>query len=157
VAAALELLAARTDGADSREVDRRPQIVLADDGTYLGAVVRTAERLMEIADNGQALLSAPTAGAVTDLLPNRPSLVDLGLHRLRDLSSPIRVFELRDRDRTTESVPLRSLDRVPHNLPIHLTGFVGRHSELAALRARSARSRVRRGATCPDARRRAGR
>ena len=59
-----------------------------------------------------------------------PGLVDLGLHRLRDLSSPMRIFALDDAD----GAPLQSIERVPNNLPVHLTSFVGRLSELAAVR-----------------------
>src|SRR5262249_25257151 len=70
-----------------------------------------------------------------ELLPSGSSLVDLGLHRLRDLSSPVRVFELRHGDRVAEPVPPRSLDAVPNNLPVHLSGFVGRRAELAAVGA----------------------
>ncbi|QUQ68567.1 helix-turn-helix transcriptional regulator [Kutzneria sp. CA-103260] len=84
--------------------------------------VRRARRLCQIANGGQTLLSATTAAE----LPLRP--YDLGVHRLRDLMSPIRLYAIGD-DR-----PPRSLDQVPNNLPLQFTTFVGRHAELAALR-----------------------
>ncbi|MFC0437165.1 LuxR C-terminal-related transcriptional regulator [Kutzneria buriramensis] len=83
---------------------------------------RRARHLCEIANGGQTLLSAATAAE----LPM--GLVDLGVHRLRDLMSPIRLYALGD-DR-----PPRSLDQVPNNLPVQFTTFVGRHAELSALR-----------------------
>ncbi|MFI9380689.1 LuxR C-terminal-related transcriptional regulator [Kutzneria sp. NPDC052558] len=83
---------------------------------------RRARHLCEIANGGQTLLSATTAAE----LPVPPH--DLGVHRLRDLMSPIRLYAIGD-DR-----PPRSLDRVPNNLPVQFTTFVGRHAELAALR-----------------------
>jgi predicted ATPase len=104
------------------------------DGQYLGPALRTCERLAEIAHARQTLLSSATALTVADALPDGCALVDLGLHRLRDLSSPMRVFALEPRDRAGEALPLRSLDRVPNNLPVYLTTFVGRQSELAAVR-----------------------
>jgi predicted ATPase/DNA-binding CsgD family transcriptional regulator len=83
---------------------------------------RRARHLCEIANGGQTLLSAATAAE----LPGRAH--DLGVHRLRDLMSPIRLYAVDD-DRQP-----RSLDQVPNNLPVQFTTFVGRHAELAALR-----------------------
>jgi predicted ATPase/DNA-binding CsgD family transcriptional regulator/class 3 adenylate cyclase len=140
LAAALELRAAVREGAGSQAPGGGLRIALhmgeasvRDDGGYLGAAVRTGRRLVEAANGGQALVSAVTAAAVGDRLPTGSFLVDLGLHRLRDLSPPARVFELRDGDRAAEPGSLRSLGRVPHNLPIHLTGFIGRRAELTAV------------------------
>jgi predicted ATPase/DNA-binding CsgD family transcriptional regulator/class 3 adenylate cyclase len=142
VAAVMDLRAAVREGAELQALGRGLRTALhmgrariRDDGRYIGAAVRTGERLVEIANGGQTLVSTLTASAIADLLPTGSALVDLGLHRLRDLSSPTRVFELQDGDRAAVPVPLRSLDRVPHNLPIHLTGFVGRLAELTAVRA----------------------
>ena len=95
-------------------------------GRYGGPAVRHAERLGEIANPGQTLLSA-TVEAET--VPDGGQLHDLGMHRLRDLGSPERVFAL-----TGTGAP-RSLDAVPNNLPVHLTSFVGRSAELAAVRS----------------------
>ncbi|WP_433330917.1 LuxR C-terminal-related transcriptional regulator [Spirillospora sp. CA-294931] len=103
-----------------------------DDGRYTGPAVRRCEYLAELAGEGRTLLSAATALAASP--PDGASLRDLGLHRLRDLSSPIRIFELCRGD-ATEGPPPRSLDAVPNNLPIQLTGFVGRDAELDALRS----------------------
>ena len=83
---------------------------------------RRARHLCEIANGGQTLLSATAAAE----LPVRT--YDLGVHRLRDLMSPIRLYAIDD-DRQP-----RSLDQVPNNLPVQFTTFVGRHTELAALR-----------------------
>ena len=85
---------------------------------------RRARRLREIARPNQTLVSAAAAAGV-------PGLVDLGVHRLRDLSLPLRVFALGE---VVE--PPASLDATPNNLPIRSTSFVGRDAELAELRAR---------------------
>ena len=49
-----------------------------------------------------------------------------GLHRLKDLGRPERVFELRHPGSRRANAPLRSLDNLPNNLPVQLTSFVGR-------------------------------
>jgi predicted ATPase/DNA-binding CsgD family transcriptional regulator len=106
------------------------------DGDALaGPGVSRARRLLELAHPGQVLIS----GAVADLLPDDAPLEDLGLHRLRDLSPPLRVFALRG---GTPSPPLRSLDATPNNLPSWPTTFVGRDAELADLQGRLAGTRL---------------
>ena len=55
-------------------------------------------------------------------------LVDLGEHRLRDLSEPIRVFQVRHPGLPAEFPPLRSLDAFPGNLPLQVSSFVGPRS-----------------------------
>ena len=91
------------------------------DGDYFGPVVNRAARLMAIAHGGQVLCSATAAS----LVEGTADLVDLGEHRLRDLDSPMHVFQL-GRD---SFPPLRSLDAYPCNLPTQLTSFVGRERE----------------------------
>ncbi|HET6989043.1 MAG TPA: NB-ARC domain-containing protein, partial [Kribbella sp.] len=98
-------------------------------GSTTGATVRHAEHLLEIANPGQTLLTA----RVAEGLP----VTDLGVHRLKDLGSPERIFEL-----TETTGPLRSLDRVPNNLPVMFTSFVGRQTQLAALRTQLSGSRL---------------
>ncbi|MFF0344895.1 LuxR C-terminal-related transcriptional regulator [Kribbella sp. NPDC004875] len=88
----------------------------------LAPAVRHAEHLLALANPGQTLLTATTAADLTDV-------ADLGVHRLRDLGSPERIFEL-----TSTAEPLRSLDGVPNNLPVMFTSFVGRRTQVAALR-----------------------
>jgi predicted ATPase/DNA-binding CsgD family transcriptional regulator len=80
---------------------------------------------------GQALLSSVTASLVADAPPPGAWLVDLGTHRLRDLSRPERIFELRYEELADEFPPLRSLDALANNLPLQVTSFVGRGRELA--------------------------
>src|SRR5262249_36205029 len=103
------------------------------DGRYVGPAVRTGARLAEIANGGQTLVSATAAAALAEGPPPGSSLVDLGLHRLRDLSAPTRVFELGPSDGRAAPAPLRSLAAVPNNLPVQVTGFVGRRAELGAV------------------------
>ena len=102
------------------------------DGRYAGAALRRAQRLREIAHGGQVVLSSPTASLAGEAMPEHLELRDRGIHRLRDLSRPERVFELRPRE-AGDTAPLRSLDDAAHNLPVQPTTFVGRREELAEL------------------------
>jgi predicted ATPase/DNA-binding CsgD family transcriptional regulator len=111
------------------------------DGRHDGPGVRGAERLREVANDGQILVSSIVASLVRAELPDGTELVDLGIHRMRDLSTPDRVFELRSFD-APEVRPLRSLDVFPNNLPIQLSSFVGRDRELAAVHALLSRERL---------------
>jgi predicted ATPase len=110
-------------GIHTGEVDER-------DGNYFGSAVNRAARLMAIGHAGQILVSHATEQLVRPAVAGGMSLVDLGQHRLRDLSSPERVFELRDAGSSVEFPPLRSLDVLRTNLPIQLTSLVGREEDL---------------------------
>jgi predicted ATPase/DNA-binding CsgD family transcriptional regulator/class 3 adenylate cyclase len=141
VAAAEALRAAVREQTELRALAGRLRLALhtgqaqvRDDGRFAGAAVRTGQRLVEIANGGQTLGSAATASAVPGPPAGSP-LADLGLHRLRDLSSPTRVFALPAGDPAADPEPPRSLDRVPNNLPVQLTGFVGRLAERGAVHA----------------------
>ena len=106
---------------------------LRDAGNYMGrAVIRTA-RLRAIGHGGQILCSASTADLAGDDLVDGVTLVDLGAHRLKDLGRPERVFQVCHLALRREFPPLRSLDAIPNNLPVHLTSFVGREAELVDL------------------------
>jgi predicted ATPase len=107
---------------------------LRDRGNYFGTAVIRCARLRSLAHGGQVLVSSATADLVADHLPAGVRLVDRGAQRLKDLSRPERVWELCHPDVPSGFGPLRSLDRLPHNLPVQLTAFVGRAAELAELR-----------------------
>ncbi|HET6662780.1 MAG TPA: NB-ARC domain-containing protein, partial [Acidimicrobiales bacterium] len=121
------------DAVEPRTGLHTGEALLRDDRYYTGAALTRCARLRDIAHGGQILLSAATSSLVADALPHGSALRDLGTHRLRDLSHPERVFELRAAGFDRDFPPLRSLDAVAHNLPIQLTSFVGRAGELAAV------------------------
>ncbi len=104
-----------------------------DGGTYFDAAVIPCARLRAVAHGGQVLLSGATAELVADQLPEGGELVDLGVHRLRDLGRAERVFALAHPDLPGGVPSPRSLDQRPNNLPIQLTSFVGRDRELVEL------------------------
>jgi predicted ATPase len=100
------------------------------DGDYFGSEVNRAARLMAVAHGGQVVVSVATSALVRD---RDIDLVDLGEHRLRDLATVERVFQVCAPGLQAEFPPLQSLDMLPGNLPLQLTSFVGRDDELVAL------------------------
>ena len=106
---------------------------LRDDRNYAGqAVIRTA-RLRAIAHGGQVVISSASRDLVIDHLGDDVTLVDLGVHRLKDLARPEHVWQLAHADLTAEFPPLRSLDAVPNNLPVTLSSFIGRFDDIVTV------------------------
>ena len=100
------------------------------DGDYFGSTLNRAARLMAIGHGGQILVSRATEQLVRDSLRDGAVLADLGEHRLRDLSSPERVFQLSAPGLVVEFPSLLSLDVHRTNLPVQLTSFVGRDEDV---------------------------
>ena len=78
---------------------------------YFGAVLNRAARVMAAGHGGQILLAESTAGLLSGV-----DLVDLGPRRLRDLPTPVGVFQVRAEGLRTDFPPLRALDASPGNL-----------------------------------------
>jgi predicted ATPase len=112
------------------------------DGDYFGSAVNRAARLMDLAHGGQIVCSQSTADLARDDLPNDVTLVDLGEHRLRDLTRVERVFQLSAPELRTSFPALRSLESFTTNLTSQVTPFVGRERELADAAAMLTVSRV---------------
>jgi predicted ATPase len=99
-------------------------------GDYFGAVLNRAARVMAAGHGGQVLLADSTAGLLSGA-----DLVDLGPRRLRDLPTPVQVFQVQADGLRTDFPPLRALDTSPGNLRSAATSFIGRESEVAELQA----------------------
>ena len=114
------------------------------DNDYFGPVVNRAARLEAVAHGGQVLISGATAELLSESLPDGVTLRDLGLHRLKDLGRPERVFQLEAEFLQPSFPPLASLDNpeLPNNLPGQLSAFVGREPELIQVRSLVASSRL---------------
>src|SRR6185436_1138846 len=87
------------------------------------------QRIMSVAYGGQILLSGVTRELLEGLLPAEVTLHDLGKHHLKDLLRPIHLYQVTTSDLPASFPPLKTLERVPHNLPIQLTSFIGRERE----------------------------
>jgi predicted ATPase/class 3 adenylate cyclase/DNA-binding CsgD family transcriptional regulator len=111
-------------------------------GDYFGSAVNRGARVAAAAHGGQIVLSRATEELVRDALPAEVALVDLGEHRLRDLSRPERVFQVVAAGLRREFAPLRTLDALPGNLPLQLSSFVGRDAELARVTSALEQARI---------------
>jgi predicted ATPase/class 3 adenylate cyclase len=103
----------------------------------VGLEVHRAARVAAVAGGGQVLVSEAAAVLVRDGLPPGATLADLGLHRLKDLGRPERLFQLQAAGLQAGFPPLRSLGNpaLPNNLPVQLSSFIGRDREAAEVRA----------------------
>jgi predicted ATPase/class 3 adenylate cyclase len=95
--------------------------LLTDEG-YVGTDVHRAARIAAAGHGRQVLVSSSTA-ALLD--PSNSVLLDLGEHRLKDLSAQERIYQAGE----GSFPPLKTLYRT--NLPVPATPFVGRERELA--------------------------
>ena len=101
-------------------------------GDYYGTAVNRAARLMGIGHGQQVLVSHATEQIVGDALPPGLQLVDLGEHRLPDLATVERVFQVVHPELPARFPPLRAVD-VSVSLAVPATSFHGRAHELDAL------------------------
>lgn len=115
---------------------------LGAEGAYRGHPLNRGARLRAIGHGGQVLLSATSAMLAADRLPAGASLVDLGVHRLKDLVRAEHVWQLAHPDVQRTFPPLRSLETFRHNLPAPLTPLIGRSTEIAEVARLVATERV---------------
>ena len=103
----------------------------------VGLEVHRAARVAAVGSGGQVLVSEAAAVLVRDGLPPGTALADLGVHRLKDLGRPERIFQLTAAGLPAGFPPLRSLGNpaLPNNLPAELSVFIGRAREVAEVRA----------------------
>src|SRR5206468_2819735 len=71
---------------------------------YVGLDVHRAARIAAVGHGGQVLVSAATSAL---LEPSNSLLLDLGEHRLKDLTAPERIYQLGE----DEFPPLKSLNQ----------------------------------------------
>ena len=99
---------------------------------YVGVGVHRGARICAAGHGGQVLLSHTTC----DLIEEEDTgfgLLDLGEHRLKDLSEPHRLFQLLHTELPRDFPPVRTLENRPTNLPIQVTRLVGREREITEI------------------------
>ena len=136
VCAAFELAQAAVDAA----IDAQRRLALpvriglasgeaeAQGGDYFGPTLNRAARVMSAGHGGQILVAASTIELVAEV-----DLIDLGPRRLRDLSQPLQIFQVRAEGLGEEFPPLETVDAVPGNLPVQATSFIGRDVQVVEL------------------------
>ena len=102
------------------------------DGDYFGAPVNTAARVEAAGHGGQIILTELVRSAVG------VEVVDLGLHHLRGVPEPLRLFQIGD----TPFPPLRVTDALATNLPARPTRLLGREHDIAMARQSLRASRL---------------
>lgn len=102
------------------------------EGDYFGTAPNRASRLRSVAHGGQTICSELTRELIGRRCPDDVALIDLGLHRLRDVARAERVFQVGHADLPGEFAPLRSLG-VRHNLPVRRSNFIGREQDIIAV------------------------
>lgn len=110
-------------------------------GNYVGPTLNRTARLLSLGWGGQVLCSQAAADLARDHLPVGVALLDLGDHRLADLSRAERVFQVADPGLPSAFPPLRSPGR-RHTLPAAVTSFVGRAKEIKEVRGLLDESRL---------------
>jgi class 3 adenylate cyclase len=100
------------------------------DGDYFGTVLNRAARVMAAGHGGQILLAESTAVLISGI-----DLVDLGPRRLRDLPTPVQVFQVQAPGLRTNFPPLRAVDVTSGNLRPATTSLIGRESEVGEVQA----------------------
>ena len=119
------------------------EVQLRDENNYTGPTINRAERLRDLAHGGQTVLSGATENMIVDRLPDGAWLVDLGTDRLTDLPRPERLVQLCHPDLPNDFPASRAVnDGVTHGLPVQLTSFIGRYTEMVDVRQLLAGNRL---------------
>ncbi len=96
--AALEVQASLVDLPGEIELRVRAGIHTGEtterDGDYFGPALNRCARITSAGHGGQILISGTAGGLLDGDLPERVDLVDLGVHRLRDLVEPERILQV---------------------------------------------------------------
>ncbi|OBA78154.1 transcriptional regulator [Mycobacterium sp. 1164966.3] len=143
VACALDLQLAALTPIKLRIGVHTGDVQLRDEGNYIGPTINRAARLRDLAHGGQTLLSGTTEPLVVDQFPPEVTLTDLGTHALRDLPRPERAIQLCHPDLRNDFPPLRTSNAAAaERLPLQLTNFIGRQSEMKDIRAALAENRL---------------
>ncbi|QUR67134.1 helix-turn-helix transcriptional regulator [Mycobacterium spongiae] len=144
VACALRLQQARLAPIRLRIGVHTGQVRVRDEAGYAGPTINRTKLLRDLAHGGQTLLSGVTEQLVVDWLPADVWLTDLGAHQLGDLPRPERVGQLCHPSLSNKFPPLRTTGKSvdTHNVPVHLTSFVGRATQITQLRELLADNRL---------------
>ncbi len=119
------------------------EVQLRDAGNYAGPTINRTARLRDLAHGGQTVLSGATEQLVVDRLPADAWLTELGVHPLRDLPRPERVTQLNHPETRNGFPPLRTTnDIAAFHLPVLLTSFVGRGTQISDVGQRLKQNRL---------------
>jgi len=98
------------------------------EGNYFGPVLNRTARIMSAGHAGQILVAATTALMVDNL-----DFIDLGNHRLPDLTELMGIYQAQGTGLRTDFPPLKTDSRAIGNLPALAGEILGRSTEVQAL------------------------
>ncbi len=104
---------------------------------YFGPVLNRAARVMAAGHGGQLLLDGPTTTPLIGV-----DLIDLGSRRLRDLTQPVAIHQVRAPGLRRDFPPLRTVDPKPGNLRRPTGTLFGRDDEIRQLEVALAQHRL---------------
>ena len=93
-----------------------------------------SQHIMSAGHGGQILLSQTTADLLGDKLPDGALLTDMRERRLKDVAQPVHIYQLTVPDLPAAFPPLKAEEAVNHNLPVQLTPFIGRGTQIVAIK-----------------------
>ena len=110
-------------------------------GDYFGTAVNRAARVAALANGGQVLVTDTVRLLVADAAPTLWQFLDLGEHRLRDLTRPERLYQFDTGTKQRSFPPLRPSGRTG-NLAPRRSSLIGRDDDIAALETTLATERL---------------
>ncbi len=87
-----------------------------------------------ISDDAYQKLSNDNANEYYSVLDKGISFADLGEKKLKDLVSPVRLYQVNAPGLRSEFPPLKTLDARPNNLPVQISNFIGRENDIKKIR-----------------------
>lgn len=110
---------------------------------YMGYVtLARTQRIMSVAYGGQILISENTNEMFSEKATDSVSVRDLGNRRLKDLIQPVKLFQILSSEIPADFPPLKTLDARPNNLPVQLTNFIGRETDISEIKKTLTNSRL---------------
>ncbi len=103
------------------------------DNDYAGLTVHAASRVESAAAGAQVLITQATLDAAEATLSPDIGVLDLGFHRLKDLPSELRIYQVTADGLEREFPLVRGIDVVRNNVPVPPSSFIGRTTILTRL------------------------
>lgn len=126
--------------------------------TYAGYItLARTHRIMSAASGDQIIISDDVLKLLRNIFENEKrselefsyeknknkiSFRDLGERRLKDLLTPVKLFQVVSEILPANFTPLKTLDVRPNNLPVMVTNFIGREKEISRIKEELEKSRL---------------
>ena len=111
-------------------------------GNYFGPALNRAARVMDAANGSQILVSSATREVAGGALGGSTKLLDLGVHELRDVIEPVRLYRVDDEAFASDPRPPRTGGVRAGNLPTESGVLLGREVDVEAVFGDLAAARV---------------